>query len=155
MDPRIRGLISKYYWVIIIIPFFIWAPFFYLKEKQELDQNKAYAYGIVTRSNSIYKQHSTRRYYYNFQINGHNYSGSTRGYNSQNIEVGNWYKVKFSSRNPENNRMNFDLEYYANLEIDSLGRVIDTIFSRKESFNKSDLDLRIKMIKSIIDSTSH
>ncbi|BAO56778.1 hypothetical protein [Nonlabens marinus] len=150
IGSKIKELISKFYWVLII-PFFIWGLFFHLKEEQDFDYNQAYAYGVVTRFNSIHKQHSKRNYHYYFQINGNNYTGTSVGYHSQNIEIGNWYKIKYSAIDPENSRMIFDQRYYPKYEKDSLGKVVDTTFSIEESLNKDSLDLRIKRIKSVID----
>ena len=151
--PKIKKLVSEYYG-ILIISVLIWYAIESLNENSAIDQNKTETYGMVYRSQAIYKQQSKRNYLYEFKINGIKYLGSSPGYGSQDIQVGHWYKVEFSENDPEKNRMNFKLEYYPILVNDSLGKVVDTIFSLEDSFNEDEMNLRINRVKSVIDSLS-
>lgn len=106
----IKTYFQKYWWLLM----YLLIIFFFFKmqlAKSELKRNRTFAYGIVTRSSKILKTYSKRTYHYEFFYEKKKYYGNTTGSISENIKVGNRYKVEFSSKKPENNKMLFHIPF--------------------------------------------
>lgn len=147
---KIKAFISKYYWVAGM-PFIIWGLLRSLQKEEAITQNKTETFGMVYSSTPIYKQYSKRNYKYEFYYNGKKYTGSSSAYNSKTIENGNFYKVEFSEKNPEYNRMIFDLEYIRQIHTNANGK-LDTIYIQKSEKFKDAIKKRIEKYKIKPDS---
>ena len=97
--------------------------------KKELEENLKTTVGKIYRYSGVPKK-SKRIYYYEFYLNGKKHKGSSTGYMLDGVSVGNYYQIEYSGINPDNNRMNFDLEFIVNFEKDSIGNISDTNYIR-------------------------
>jgi hypothetical protein len=83
-------------------------------------------FGTTQKSFRIRKQYSKRKYKFNY--NNRTYIGSSTSYESENIKISSFYKVKFSKENPNQNRMLFEIEYLKKIKFDDYGKASDTIY---------------------------
>ncbi|CAM4320425.1 hypothetical protein [Zobellia nedashkovskayae] len=125
------SIIKEYYW-IAFVPVVIFAFFSSQAEKEDIDKNRSIAYGLVTRSVPLAKKFSKRSYHYTFNVDGKEYSGSSTGWISDNIDDGNYYPVEFSIKNPEHNRMDFEIEYSYVVAINDSGKMDTTYIPKSE-----------------------
>ena len=117
-------------------------------KKEDIVENKSNTYGIVTRSRPIVNQFSKRRYDYDFYVKGQKFSGSSIGWLSDNIAIGKYYPVEFSSENPMNNQMDFKQEY-SKKQVENANGQIDTIYiPSSEPELPKDLIIRLEKLKS-------
>ena len=96
-------------------------------EKEDISKNQTETFGKVYSSSSIYKKYSKRNYRYEFYYKEKRYTGSSTAYYSANVLEGNFYKVLFSNKNPNNSNMNFEIQYTQQIKVAS-NKVMDTIY---------------------------
>lgn len=147
---KIKEFISEYYW-IAGIPFLIWGFILAVESKEDINQNQKETFGTVYGSRPIYKQYSKRNYKYEFYYGGKKYTGTSIGYDSEDIEYGNFYKVEFSDKNPEHSRMNFDLEYVREIKTNENGKV-DTTYVPKDQKLRNKMKERLEKFKIELDT---
>lgn len=131
----------------MVVPLLIWGYILGVEEREDIKQNGAETFGMVYESRPIYKKFSKRNYRYEFYYQNKKYTGTSTGYISDNIENGNYYKVVFSSKNPEHSRMIFDLEYIQEIKTDKNGKIIDTIYIPKNQKIKEEINNRLNKCK--------
>lgn len=108
---------------------------------------------MVYDSRAIYKQYSKRNYKYEFYFNGKKHTGTSTAYHSENVRNGNFYKVEFSDKDPENSQMIFNTEYLQRLKTNNNnGKVTDTFYVLKDQELRNEMKKRIEKYKLEIDS---
>lgn len=151
---KIKEFVSEYYW-IASIPFLIYIFIITSNNKEDIDQNQTETYGMVYGSKAIYKQYSKRSFKYEFYYNGKKYTGTSTAYDSKNVQNGDFYKVQFSDKNPENSRMIFDSAYVQRLKTDLDGKVTDTIYFLKGQIQRNEIKNIIEKYEYNIDSLNN
>ena len=147
---KIKEFISEYYW-IAGIPFLILGFTLAMESKEDINRNQKETYGMVYGSRPIYKQYSKRNYKYEFYYKGKRYTGTSSGYITENIENGNFYKVEFSDKKPEHNRINFDLEYVREIKTNENGKV-DTAYVPKDQKLRNQINEQLEKFEVEMDS---
>lgn len=129
---KIEDYIYKY-WYYVASPLLMGFLVIYMgnaqDDKKELEENLETTVGKVYRYRGVPKK-SKRIYYYEFYLDGKKYKGSSSGYMSKDTRVGNYYQVEYSGINPNNNRMNFDIEFTVNFLENSAEKIKDINFVR-------------------------
>ena len=136
--------IKKNLWLFFIIPIGILAFIQSFNERKGIEQNYTINYATIINSRRNNKQHTKRRYSYEFYYKGVKYNGSSSERKSKNIEIGKIYKVEFSDKNPKQNRIVFDKEYLRKINRDDNGNIIDTTYKSKNLFFKDEVKEIIK-----------
>ena len=150
---KIKEFITEYYW-IAGIPLLIWGLILVMEKKHDIEQNATETFGMVYGSKSIYKQYSKRNFKYKFYYNGKKYTGTSTAYNSEDVEIGNFYIVEFSNKNPEHSRMNFDLEYVKEINTNENGKV-DTTYALKDQKLRNKIQERLEKFKIELDTVKN
>ena len=148
---NIISLVKEYYW-IAGIPFLVFGFILTMNNKEDINQNQTETYGMIYDSTPIYKKYSKRIYKYEFYYKSKKYTGTSTAYISKNVENGNFYKVEFSDKNPENSRMNFDSEYVREFKTNENGKVTDTIFVLKGQEMRNEIKELIEKYEYKTDS---
>jgi hypothetical protein len=112
--------------------------------------------GIVYDSKQIHKQYSKRRYKYKFHYEENIYYGSSVAYITEGVQNGKFYKIAFSSKNPEHSKMIFDFEYVQKIIYDNNRTITDTTYVMKNQEFQNKINNVIKTYEykndSLIDS---
>ena len=138
------------YWYVLFVPIMIYGLIKFLEEKQDIENNKEVGYGKIYRSRQIPNKWSKRKFDFEFVVGNKKYKGTNNGYISDGIEVGNFYQVEYSKKNPEHNRMDFKTEYFQKIQKDEFGNM-DTIYVPESEYKPQlpkEIENRIKKIKS-------
>lgn len=147
---KTKSLILQYYW-IAFIPVLIYFILHSFSKDEEINKNKSYAFALVLDSKPILNKASKRRYDYQFFYKGEKYNGSSVASLFDNVALGNFYKVEFSDKNPDYNRIIFEEEYIAQIQKNDSG-IVDTIYILKSKLLKQRINNKIKNIKAPLDS---
>ncbi len=150
---KVKNLITEYDW-IVFAPFLIIGLVIVLSTDKEIDENTAISVGEVFNSRGVHKQYSKRYYDYQFFYNGAKFNGSTIGHISDNVQIGGFYQVEFSDKNPKFSRMIFGTEYVRKLKKDNNGKVIDTFYTLKAQELHDNIKSQIKKFEIKKDSAS-
>ena len=146
-----KKFLKEYYW-IAGIPLFILGFILYNDQEEDISKNKTETYGMVYGSTSIIKKYSKRNYEYKFYYDGKEYTGTSTAYITDKIRNGNFYKVEFSYKNPENSRMIFDVEYELRINTTKNGNDSDTIYVPKDQELRALMNEKMEKLKFKTDS---
>lgn len=147
---KLKSFVFKYCWVAII-PFLAYFFILSLNKHKEIDKSMNYAYGEIYASQPIHNRHFRKRYKYHFVYNGQKYSGSSSTQKSKNVRIGNIYKVEFSDKNPNDNRIIFEKEYLKVFKYDN-NKIIDTTYVLKDLETKKKINGLVEKFKYTSDS---
>lgn len=115
-----------------------------INNENEISENYSFAYGKIYRKTKNWtNRNCTANYYYQFHYNGKSYKGEDCGHNYFVVNEKLFCKIEFSTKNPNQNKLNFSDLYVKKL---SRENEIDTIYE-PISENKVLLDKTTEGVK--------
>jgi len=125
---------SKSVVILIVIFGFIFGLIYRDSFFNDIEKNKTETIGEIYRIRHVPKNVTGKKIYeYEFKFGGKKYTGEIRKRLSDSINVGEFYKVKLSSKNPKSNFMEFEHEYTQIIKKDVNGITTDTIYELKKN----------------------
>lgn len=94
---------------LFLVLIFLFSVYLIHTAQVDIDTNLTVGSGKVYKIESAYKKYSKRKYFYEFYYNGERYTGKSNAFKNKNIKIGDSFQVEFSSENPDNNRILFNV----------------------------------------------
>lgn len=125
---------SKFIVILIVVVGLTFGLIYRKSFFNDIEKSKTETIGKIYRIRHVAGSTTGKKIYeYEFKYHGNKYSGETRKRLSDSIKIGEFYKVKFSDKNPENNLMEFESEYAQVIKKDVNGIITDTIYELKKN----------------------
>lgn len=125
---------SKLIVILIVIIGLAFALIYRESFFDDIEKNKTETIGKIYRIRNVAGSTTGKKIYeYEFNFDGNKYSGEIRKRLSDSIQIGKFYKVKLSDKNPEHNLMEFESEFEQIIKKDMNGIRTDTIYKLRKN----------------------
>lgn len=124
---KLKDLFLDYWYWFILITMAIVLYILNSLDLKEIDEFKIESYGEIINENKSSKN-GMNNYTYEFYYNEVKYSGNCQWYENDKIKTGEFYRVEFSSIDPNKNKINFDKVFKRELIQNNVGKITDTTY---------------------------